>query len=112
MPRQRRNRRSREPSSQRTAGRVRIGAKRLLGPRRTDEIATMAREARRRIEATGTALEELAQKLARLAAQPVTPGAIDTLANRITALERTTATVAAEIGKRSAAEAADRAARI
>jgi hypothetical protein len=80
--------------------------------RHADEMDAMAGEARERAESTATAIDQLSQKLAQLAAQPAAPAGIEALANRIAILERSTAAIGTEVGKERAGNAEDRAARI
>jgi hypothetical protein len=79
---------------------------------RTNEIDAAGRETRQRADGTATALDQLGEKLGQLtAAQTSAPAEIDALANRITALERSTAAMTADLGKERSGEAADHAAR-
>jgi hypothetical protein len=61
--------------------------------RRTDDIDTIAREARERGERTAASLDDLGKKVAALAAEPGSTGEIDSLSKRVAALEETVAGV-------------------
>jgi hypothetical protein len=82
----------------------------ILG-RRTDETATLAREARQRAEVNGAAIAELGQKVARLGISPVERGDLDALSKRVAAIESNEKAMAAELAKRPVAGATDRAVR-
>jgi hypothetical protein len=82
----------------------------ILG-RRSDEIATTAREARQRADATAAALAELAQKVARVS-QGVDRSEFDALANRLAAIERSEKAVEAELAKRPPGGSSDRSVRL
>ncbi len=79
--------------------------------RRSDDIGSIARDARQRAEAANTAVADLARKGVPGAAAPAADGAIDALGNRIAALERSTKALEAELAKRAAGDAPDRSAR-
>ena len=81
-------------------------------PRRIDEIGTIAREARQRVEGTAAAVNGLTEKVARLANEPIARNQVDALTERTASLERSTAAVAAELGKDFSGRAVDRAARL
>jgi hypothetical protein len=59
--------------------------------RRTDDIDTIARGAQQRGDRTATSLDDLAKKVATLAAEPGSTGEIDSLSKRVSALEQTVA---------------------
>jgi hypothetical protein len=80
--------------------------------RRTDDIGTIAREARERVAAVAAALAELTQKVAGLNPQGVEHSEVEALARRIAALETSAKAMAAELGKRVVPETSDRAARL
>jgi hypothetical protein len=83
----------------------------VLG-RRSDEIATSARDARQRADATAAALAELTQKVARPGAPAVERSELEALANRMAAVERGEKAVEAELAKRPGAESGDRGVRL
>ncbi len=83
----------------------------ILG-RRSDEIATSARDARQRADATAAALADLTQKVTRPGAPAVERSELEALANRVTAVERGEKSVEAELAKRPAAESGDRGVRL
>ncbi len=79
--------------------------------RRTDDIATVANDARTRLDQTAAALAEL-QKAARPAAPAVTHSEVEALANRIAALERTAKALETELANRAPGASGDRAVRL
>jgi hypothetical protein len=81
----------------------------VLG-RRNDEIASLAGEARKQADATAAAIAELGKAQAA-AGTAVQRGDLDTLANRVAALERVSKAIEAQLGSRLGAEAGDRALR-
>jgi hypothetical protein len=83
----------------------------ILG-RRSDEAVATAREARQRADASAAALAELAQKVARPAVPLAEKSEVETLANRVGAVERAEKAVEAELAKRQAAAATDKAVRL
>jgi hypothetical protein len=83
----------------------------ILG-RRSDEAVATAREARQRADATATALTELAQKVARPAVPLAEKSELEALANRVGAVERAEKAIEAELAKRQAAAASDKAVRL
>jgi hypothetical protein len=83
----------------------------ILG-RRSDEAVATAREARQRADATATSLTELAQKVARPAVPLAEKSELEALANRIAAVERAAKATEAELAKRQADAATDKAVRL
>ena len=68
--------------------------------RRSDETATLAREARQRADVNAAAVAELGQKVARLGISPVERGDLDALSKRVAAIEASEKAMAAELAKR------------
>jgi hypothetical protein len=83
----------------------------ILG-RRSDEVATLAGEARRRADAAATTLAELAQKVPRPGPPAVERSELDALTNRVAAVERAAGSVAAALAARRPAEGGDHVARL
>ena len=79
--------------------------------RRTDETATLAREARQRADVNAAAIAELSQKMTRLGIAPVERSDLDALSKRVTAMEANEMAMAAELAKRPAVGATDPAVR-
>jgi hypothetical protein len=79
--------------------------------RRSDETATLAREARQRADVNAAAVAELGQKVARLGISPVERGDLDALSKRIAAIEANEKAMAAELAKRPVLGATDPAVR-
>jgi hypothetical protein len=78
--------------------------------RRSDQIASMAREAQQKADATAVAVADLAEKLARAGKLQVTRGEIDALVGRIATIERRTAEIETALAKR--ADGTDRSVRL
>ncbi len=76
--------------------------------RRTDDIDLIARDAREKAGATAAAIAELTQKMARLSSA----SELDASVNRISALERLTSAMQAELAKRGVGETGDRPVRL
>lgn len=79
--------------------------------RRTDETATLARDARQRADVNAAAIAELGQKVSRLAIAPVERSDLDAVSKRVAAVEANEKSMAAELAKRPALGAADPAVR-
>jgi hypothetical protein len=80
--------------------------------RRTDEIAVIAGEARKSVDALTAAIADLKQEVARLSSTAVNRNEFGAVANRVVTLERTATEIAAELARQAARETRDRAARI
>jgi len=79
--------------------------------RRTDETATLARDARQRADVNAAAIAELSQKMTRFGIAPVERGDLEALSKRLTAMEANEMAMAAELAKRPAVGATDPAVR-
>lgn len=79
--------------------------------RRTDETATLARDARQRADVNAAAVAELSQKVARFGIAPVERGDFDALSKRVAAIESSEKAMAAELAKRPATGVTDHAVR-
>jgi hypothetical protein len=79
--------------------------------RRTDETATLARDARQRADVNAAAIAEMSQRVARFGIAPVERSDLEALSKRVAAIESNEKAMAAEIAKRPVATATDRAAR-
>jgi hypothetical protein len=79
--------------------------------RRTDETATLARDARQRADVNAAAIAELGQKLTRLGIAPVERSDLDAVSKRVAAIEASEKAMAAELAKRPALGATDPAVR-
>src|SRR5262249_33694593 len=79
--------------------------------RRTDEIAVIAGEARKSLDALTTAIADLKQEVEQLASTTVTRAEFGAAAHRLATLERTATEISAELARQAAKETRDRAAR-
>jgi hypothetical protein len=70
---------------------------------RSDDIASIARDARRRADANAAALAELSQKIARPGPPPATRSDVEAIAGRLDAMEKRSAAIELELAKRTAA---------
>ncbi|MGE0260796.1 MAG: COG4223 family protein [Alphaproteobacteria bacterium] len=75
--------------------------------RRTDETATLARDARQRADVNAAAIAELSQKIARLDIAPVGRSDLEAVSKRVAAIETNEKAMAAELAKRPALGATD-----
>jgi hypothetical protein len=84
----------------------------IVVTRRTDDIDTVARDARQRADANATAIAELARKVAALGPGGADRQEVAALAGRIATIEQSVKAIQAELAKRGTGDAPDRAARL